>query len=274
MNMLELNKIYSENCLDTMLKMPDNFIDLTVTSPPYDSLRNYKGYEFDFEPIAKELYRVTKNGGLVIWVVSDKTINGSETGSSFKQALFFKSIGFKIYDTMIWHKSSIPKTHRRYEQSFEYIFAFLKGSRPNTFNPILKENKFGGQPFTIGSKNDTAKTEIQSASNGRVKSNGYIKKQKSIAGNIFYYPVGYNLTSKDSVTFKHPAPFPEDLAKDQINTWSNQNDIVYDPFGGSGTTAKMAALLNRNWVLSEISSEYSSIAKERIEPYLLSTHFR
>ena len=102
---MEINKIYNENCLDTMARMPDRFVDLTVTSPPYDGLRDYKGYSFPFEKIAKELFRVTKDGGVVVWVVGDATIKGSETGTSFKQALYFKEIGFNVHDTMIYQKS-------------------------------------------------------------------------------------------------------------------------------------------------------------------------
>src|SRR5690554_5399491 len=144
--MLELNKIYNMDCLEGMKDIPDNTIDLTVTSPPYDNLRTYNGYSFDFEGIAKELYRVTKDGGVVVWVVGDATIKGSETGTSFRQALFFKEIGFNLHDTMIYAKNSyMPLTHRRYEQAFEYMFIFSKG-KPKTFNPIMISCK------TVGTK--------------------------------------------------------------------------------------------------------------------------
>ena len=134
---MEVNKIYNENCLDTMTKMPDNFVDLTVTSPPYDSLRVYNGYSFDFEAVAKELFRVTKQGGIVVWVVADATTKGSETGTSFRHALFFKEIGFNLHDTMIYAKNSyMPLTHNRYEQAWEYMFVLSKG-RPSTFRPIM-----------------------------------------------------------------------------------------------------------------------------------------
>jgi DNA modification methylase len=132
---IELNKIYCENCLDTMARMPDNFIDLTVTSPPYDNLRNYNGYVFDFESIAKELFRVTKKGGVVVWVVGDATINGSETGTSFKQSLYFMQCGFNLHDTMIWVRRTIPQNGNRYEPCFEFMFIFSKAA-PKTFNPI------------------------------------------------------------------------------------------------------------------------------------------
>ena len=135
---MEINKCYNENCLDTMARMPDGFVDLTVTSPPYDNLRTYNGYSFDFEAIAKELYRVTKQGGVVVWVVGDATIKGSETGTSFKQALFFKEIGFNLHDTMIYLKpnfSAVGALKTRYAPVFEYMFVFTRGNI-GTFNPI------------------------------------------------------------------------------------------------------------------------------------------
>ena len=105
---MELNKIYNEDCLVTMSRMPDNFIDLTVTSPPYDGLRDYNGYSFPFEDIAKELFRTTKEGGIVVWIVNDATINGSETLTSFKQAIYFNEVGFNVHDTMIWRRRTLP----------------------------------------------------------------------------------------------------------------------------------------------------------------------
>ena len=138
---MEINKIYNENCLDTMARMEDNFIDLTVTSPPYDNLREYNGYSFDFENIAKELYRVTKVGGVVVWIVGDATKNGNEYGTSFKQALFFKECGFNLHDTMIYRKLNyLPITTNRYEPQFEYMFILSK-SKLKTFNPIKKQIK-------------------------------------------------------------------------------------------------------------------------------------
>ena len=142
---MKINKIYNEDCLETMARMPDNYIDLTLTSPPYDNLRNYKGYSFDFESIAKELFRITKKGGVVVWIVADSTIKGSETGTSFKQALYFKQTGFNLHDTMIWNKTKMPQNHNRYEQGFEYMFILSKG-KPKTFNGIRdKKNVEAGK---------------------------------------------------------------------------------------------------------------------------------
>ena len=246
--------LYNENCLDTMKRMNDNFIDLTVTSPPYDNLRDYKGYSFDFKSIAKELFRVTKEGGVVIWVIGDATIKGSETGTSFKQALYFKEIGFNLHDTMIWRKTAIPydpKCHR-YWQAFEYMFVFSKG-KP-ICNYIKVPCKNAGKVKT----NDYG----QRRKDGSLRTDRYdesrVIKETKVKDNVWDIGGG----KRES---KHPATFPEKIANDHIISWSNKGDLIYDPFMGSGTTAKMAIKNKRNWIGSEISKEYCDIIKKRIE---------
>ena len=245
------------NCVDGMKMIEDNTIDLTVTSPPYDDLRKYKGFSFDFENVAKELYRVTKDGGVVVWVVADKTKNGSETGTSFKQALFFKDIGFNLHDTMIYMSDKPPLTHNRYEQKFEYMFVFSKG-KPKTFNPIMEECKYAGSDKKARTFRHTG-DELQET---HIKNK--VNKEK-IKGNVWYFSTGYNKSTKDIIAFKHPAIFPEQLANDHIISWSNEGDTVIDIFSGSGTTAKMAKLNNRNYIGFEISKEYCDIAEERLK---------
>lgn len=254
---LSINTIYNEDCLDTMARMSDGFIDLTVTSPPYDNLRSYEGYYFSFENIAKELFRVTKQGGIVVWVVGDSTDNLTESGTSFRQALFFKNIGFKLYDTMIFEKENkIPLTHRRYEQAFEYMFVMSKG-RPVTFNPIKIPCIFAGKT------NHNSTYRHRAGYTELAHSLKDIGKDK-IKGNIWSYQVGFGKSSKDKKTFEHPAVFPEQLAEDHILSWSNEGELVYDPFMGSGTTAKMAIVNNRNFIGSELSGVYCKLAQERI----------
>lgn len=252
---MEINKCYNENCLDTMEKMPNGFIDLTVTSPPYDNLRTYNGYSFDFEAIAKELYRVTKQGGVVVWVVGDATIKGSETGTSFRQALFFKDIGFNLHDTMIYQSPKPPLTHNRYEQAFEYMFVFSKG-KPKSFNVIKEPSIHAGKKC-----------------NGTIRQKGKELKGKHKPGiinamkyrtNIWFYATGMGKTTSDKFAYEHTAIFPEKLANDHIISWSNEGDLVYDPFMGSGTTAKMAIINKRNWIGSEISEEYCKIIERRL----------
>lgn len=261
---MEINKIYNEDCIETMKRMPDGLVNLTVASPPYDGLRTYNGYSFNFEEIAKQLYRVTKEGGVVVWVVGDSVINGGESGTSFRQALFFMQCGFLLHDTMIYEKAgcSMP-SESRYFQCFEYMFVFSKG-RPSTVN-LLKDRK---NRFT--ERWGTGKKVRDKEGNFSARKN-YDIKQFGTRFNIWRYSAGGGYGTNDKLAYKHPAIFPEQLAADHIYSWSNEGDLVYDCFTGSGTTLKMAHIQKRNWIGSEISEEYTALANKRIQPYLQQT---
>lgn len=254
---MKINKTYNENCLDTMSKIPNDCIDLVVTSPPYDDLRNYNGYTFDFENIAKELFRVLKDGGVVVWVVGDKIKNGNKSLTSFRQSLFFQEIGFNVHDVMIYRKKNTPfMRSNAYTNCYEFMFIFSKG-KPNTFNPLkTKTVRSGKEKLVANKKADGINKKVESVLN----------EEKTLT-NIWDYAVGLGGSTSDRIAFEHPAIFPEKLAQDHILSWSNENDLVYDPFMGSGTTAKMAILNNRNWIGSEISEEYCKIIEERLKQY-------
>jgi site-specific DNA-methyltransferase (adenine-specific) len=248
--------------------IPDNSIDLTVTSPPYDDIRNYnkqvktkKGdkFSFDFDGIVNQLYRVTKDGGVVVWVVNDQVKNGGETGNSFRQALRFIEKGFTLYDTMIYMKNGAPFPEKtRYSQVFEYMFVFSKGS-PKTVNILKdKKNKWAGHT-NFGKR-------VMRTKDGELKE--MPKFEISEYGNrynVWTYSTGKNYSTKDDFAFEHPAIFPEELAEDHILSWSNEGDIVLDPMVGSGTTSKMAKLNNRNFIGFDINQEYISIANRRVD---------
>jgi site-specific DNA-methyltransferase (adenine-specific) len=261
----ELNKCYNESNLVTMAKMPDNFIDLTVTSPPYDNLRDYKGYSFPFEEIAKELYRVTKEGGIIVWIVGDAVIDGGESGTSFKQAIYFQSLGFLIHDTMIYEKNgaAYPASDKssRYSQVFEYMFVFSKGKAKTTNLIKDRKNRWAG-----ATNFGTPSTRKQNGETG--KSEAFVVAEFGYRNNIWKYNNGAGYSTKDEIAFEHPAIFPEMLAFDHIRSWSNENDIVYDCFMGSGTTAKAAISANRKWIGSEISEEYCKIIEKRLQPLM------
>lgn len=253
---MQINTIHNCDCVQGMKQLPDNCIDLTVTSPPYDNLRKYNGFDWNFEKTAKELYRITKQGGVVVWVVGDSTVKGSETGTSFKQALYFKECGFNLHDTMIYEKAQACfGSNLCYLQSFEYMFVFSKG-KPKTINLIRdRENKQYGK---MSCAKHSAYWEKGNESWDRViRDIPKLGKRK----NIWIYSVG------NSGVKGHPAVFPEQLAKDHIISWSNKGDLVLDPFMGSGTTAKMALETNRNFIGFEISKEYCEIAKKRINEF-------
>jgi len=259
---MQLGRIYTENCLSTLERMDDGFLDMTITSPPYDDLRDYNGYHFPVEEIAASLYRKTKLGGVVIWVVGDRTVNGNETLTSFRHALTFQSAGFRAHDTMIYVKNNpIPSDcGRRYRQAFEYMFCFSKG-QPKTFNPITEPTKSAGQKISAFRITGKGRGNVPDEDIGRK-----IKSERKVT-NIFGYNVGTS-SSKDKIAFRHPAIFPEQLVADQIGSWTNSGDIVYDCFMGSGTTAKVAHQLGRHWLGSEVSEEYVAIAYERLKPYI------
>lgn len=255
---MEFDYIEQGDCLELMKNISDNYVDLTVTSPPYDNLRTYNGnidqWNFEkFKEIAKELYRVTANGGVVVWVVGDATVKGSETGSSFKQALYFKDCGFNLHDTMIFAKKNpIPQTHNRYEQGFEFMFVFSKG-KPNAFNPLLERTIGAGQVRNRCNVSKLDPAQCMRSRNEETTIKPYKRKT-----NIFYYAVGGGRSG-------HPAPFPEQLAQDHILTWSNPGDIVLDPFLGSGTTAIAAVKTNRHYIGFELDPTYYDIACRRLD---------
>ena len=253
-------ELFNDDCRNKLKELIEQkvFADLVITSPPYDNLRSYNGeIEWNFEifkDVANLLYSILKNGGVLVWVVGDATINGSETGTSFKQALYFKDIGFYIHDTMIYHKiNPIPQNHNRYEQSFEYIFVLTKG-KPKTFNPILEETKNSGKIFNWGDR----KTKMDDKQCRRDRNDEMLTVKKTkIKQNIFSYSVGGERTG-------HPAVFPEKLAYDQLITWSNEGDLVIDPFMGSGTTGKVCLENNRKFIGIEKVKEYFNISLKRI----------
>lgn len=266
---IELNKVYNEDCLETMSKMDNEFVDLTITSPPYDDLRTYnnhvkgnetkyKGYSFPFEEIAKELYRITKEGGIVVWVVGDATHKGSETGTSFRQALFFKEIGFNIHDTMIYQKNNFSNpSSNRYHQIFEYMFVLSKG-KPKTFNSIKdRKNVYGGKQGSWG-KNTVRQKDGTMKENSRKIISEYGQRY-----NIWIYKTSKN-GQEDEIAYKHPAIFPTQMVRDHIKSWTNEGDVVYDPMAGSGTTGRASIMENRRFVLSEIVTEYYDLITERL----------
>lgn len=254
-------KLYNGDCRELLDGMIDNnfTVDMVMTSPPYDNIKNYNNtnsWDFEvFKSVADKLYKVVCDGGVIIWVVSDKTDRGSESGTSFKQALYFKEIGFNLHDTMIYRKLNyVPLTHNRYEQEFEYMFCFSKG-KPKTFNPIKVPCKWAGTE-TWG-KSSFYKTDNDELTQTTKK----VINDTKIKGNIFEYHTG---STTDSKKFKHPAMYPLQLAKDQIQSWTNEGDIVLDPFMGAGTTGQACIELNRNFVGCEIVDKYFTMCQERL----------
>lgn len=248
----ELDNIYPGECSAMMAQLPDECIDFWLTSPPYDAMRKYRGFAFPFEAVARQLWRVTKSGGVGVWVVADETKDGSESGTSFGQALFFKSLGFNLLDTMIFHKggNGAAGSHYAYWQEFEFMFVFSK-DLPATVN-LIRDRK----NIKSGGANGRQKR------GEKAKPEKWVRPEMSARGNVWFYKTGANCGTTDKT--EHPAMFPEDLARDHILSWSNPGDLVLDPMVGSGTTAKMAKESGRHWLGFDISPEYVESARKRV----------
>lgn len=261
--LVELNKIYNSDCVLLMKYIDDNYIDLTITSPPYDELRNYNGYHFNCEEIAEQLFRITKDGGVVVWVVGDKIKKGNKSLTSFKQAILFQETGFNVHDVMIYKKKNTPfMRSNAYTNCYEFMYIFSKGA-PKTFNPLMEKTVRSGFEMLVYNKG------ADGVNNKTLKE----LKDKKVKTNIWEYAVGLGGSTNDREAFQHPAIFPEKLVEDHILSWSNPGDIVFDPMCGSGTTCKMAQKHDRHYIGCDISNEYAELTKQRIEKHKSESFF-
>lgn len=253
-------QLYNGDCLnvmDTLIKDGVN-VDAIITSPPYDDMRTYNGtcnWSFDiFKHISEKLFCILKDGGVIVWVVADKTVDGSETGTSFKQALYFKDIGLNLHDTMIYKKKNTPfMRSNAYTNCFEFMFVFSKG-KPKTFHPIKEPTVRSGKEMLVYNKK-------ADGVNRKVLKELKTEKTKT---NIWEYAVGLGGSTNDKIAFKHPAIFPEKLVRDHIISWTNKDDFVLDPFMGSGTTGVACKLLGRKFIGIELDENYFKVAEQRI----------
>ena len=254
--------ICGDNC-EVMRTMPSESIDLVVTSPPYDDLRTYGGHDWDFYGVAWNLKRLLKPGGVIVWVVNDQTKDGSETGSSMRQALHFQSIGLRLHDTMIWERPCPFPESNRYHPDFEYMFVLSKG-KPRAFNAIMdRKTTSSGRPVSTPERqpDGTIRTPKRNC--------GALHRDHAPRFNIWRIQNGSTNGTKDAFAYKHPAIFPERVAADHIVSWSNEGDIVLDPFSGSGTTAKMAKQNGRRYIGIEVNPEYVEISQKRLAQQML-----
>lgn len=250
-----IDKIICGDAAEVLTGIPDASIDLVVTSPPYDDLRDYDGFSFAINELAKQLYRVIANGGVLVWVVGDKINKGDRSITSFRQAICFQDMGFKVHDVMIYKKLNTPfMRSNAYTNCYELMIVLTKKSL-KTFNPLMVETKRNGYEMLVTNKK---------ADGVNKKVRGKLKEKK-VKTNIWEYAVGLGGTTKDKIAFKHPAVFPEKLAEDHILSWTNEGDIVLDPMCGSGTTCKMAKINNRRFIGIDISKKYCEISKSRLE---------
>jgi len=251
-----LGRIVCGDNTEVLSGFPDACIDLVVTSPPYDDLRTYGGHSWNFEALAAQLVRVLKPGGVIVWVVADATVDGSETGTSLEQALKMKRLGVRLHDTMIYETAKPPMNDRRYQAAWEYMFVFSKGA-PKTWNPLKEPCRYAGTKTgaTYRERNGELKPRHGGREIGETK----------VLDNIWRFRSGFG--ADDSTD--HPAAFPLALAHRHVTSWSNPGDVILDPFAGSGTTLKAAKELNRQWCGIEINPTYVKIAEARLSQDVL-----
>ena len=248
-------QLHQQDCLEWMQSQPDASIDCVLTSPPYDNIRLYNGYTFDFESTAQQLTRLLAPGGVVVWNVADATVNGSESGTSMRQALHFVSLGLRLHDTMIYVKRNPMPTNkrtRRYHQAWEYLFVFSKGT-PAVFNPIMVPTRYTGQASMKYRGTDGVISYKKTPRNTETK-----------LRNVFEYTIGGGHTTKNPVLSQHPALMPEQLALDQLQTWTNRSSRIYDPFAGAGTTLWAAQQLGFDSTGTEIDADYCALIHQRM----------
>jgi len=250
---IETNLFHTGDAVKILQTFEAEVIDLTVTSPPYDNLRDYNGYQFSPERMFAELYRVTKKGGVCVWVVGEK-IKGSRSLSSFEHAFIGRDCGFDVHDIMIYQKKNTPFMRANaYTNCYELMIVFSRG-KPKSFNPLKTPTVRNGWETAVHNKGPDALNRKRPVE---------LKKEK-VRTNIWRYAVGLGGSTSDRIAFQHPAVFPENLARDHILSWSVPGDIVLDPMCGSGTTCKMAHITGRKWIGIDISKEYIEFAKERM----------
>ena len=235
-------------------EMPEHCVDLVVTSPPYDNLRDYNGYNFDAESVGLGIMHVLKEGGVAVWVVGDR-IDGGRSLTSFEHAIMFRDLGFRVHDVMIYQKKNTPfMRSNAYTNAYELMLVLSKGT-PKTFNPLTCPTVRNGKETAVYGKGPDGDNSKRRAVT--------LRKEKTLI-NIWQYAVGLGGTTRDRYAFEHKALFPEKLAADHILSWSNPGDIVLDPMCGAGTTLKMAALNGRQWFGIDVSEEYIALSARRV----------
>jgi len=251
--MPDTGRFYVGDAVSVLDSWGEGCVDLTVTSPPYENLRDYNGYSFDAAKMIRSIYRVTAEGGVCVWVVGD-TINGGRSLVSFDHAYHAREAGFVVHDVMIYQKKNTPfMRSNAYTNCYEFMFVFSKG-KPKTFNPLKVPTVRHGWERSVSNKGPDAVNRKRPVE---------LKKEK-VRTNIWQYAVGLGGSTSDRVAFQHPAVFPEKLAEDHILSWSDAGDLVLDPMCGSGTTCKMAKVHGRRWIGVDVSEEYVEIAKQRL----------
>lgn len=236
----------------------ESSVDLTVFSPPYDGLRDYKGKpSFDMAVLGREILRVTKEGGVCCMVIQDATKNGAKSLTSFRTACLFADLGWRLFECCIYSRAGVPGAWwtKRFRVDHEYIFIFTRGDGlPRRFDKtsLMVESKYAG--ITAGGTKRTTKGDF-------VAIKKTVISPLKCRGTIWHYAASN--TERNKTKSEHPATYPDSLARDIISCFSKEGDLVLDPMMGSGTTGIASVNMGRRFLGIEISVQYMEIAKRR-----------
>ena len=250
--------IYHGDCVDVLSTLPK--ADLILTSPPYGTLRDYGGHGFDWRRVVSAIVPALKPGGVIVWVVADQTIDGSESGESFRQALYFMDYGLRLHDTMIYERTGMTNpTPNRYHNMYSFMFIFSEGA-PRTFNAII-DHPATSPGRTRSHAGFRTRSGLLPSRPGH-----YTQAAMTKRSNIWRIYAGSNHSAPDFLAaHQHPAIFPLALARDHISTWTNPGDLVIDPMCGSGTTLRAAKDLDRRAIGIDIHEPYCALAGQRMD---------
>ncbi len=253
------NRIINADCIKATARLPANSIDLVMFSPPYDGIRDYKkGWIFDFPALGKNLYRLVKDGGVCAVVINDGTQDFAKSLTSFRLVLnWCDTAGWRLFETCIYQRDGNPGAwwKRRFRVDHEYIFLFLKGKKPKTFDkePLMVPSKHAGRIYSGTDRLTSGKFK---------KIDHKPVKRMKCRGTVWKYPTSN--TEGNRTKLQHPATYPDPLAQDIIQCFSEPGDTVLDPMCGSGTTCVMAMKMKRQYMGIDINEEYCQIARKRL----------
>ena len=259
-NLLPGIELVNGDCAAVLPGLPP--ADLILTSPPYDGMREYGGYNgaFDFGAIAAACVANLAPGGVLVWVVGDQIIDGGESGTSFRQALGFKALGLTLHQTLFFEAAHYrPIDKSRALRGVQYMFVFAKGSPMVANIPIDRPNVKAGMRVTRSYAPGKSLNGSRNPASDRVKRIADFGRR----GPIWRY------ATECGSDMGHPAAFPYALASDHIVCWTNPGDLVIDPMVGSGTTLRAAADLGRRAIGIEINPEYCDLIRRRLAQSVL-----
>lgn len=258
MSMSVMGHLSIADAIEHASTLASDSVDLVLFSPPYDGVRDYRGnWTLDLPALGSELLRVVKDGGFAVMVIADGTKNQRKSMTTFRTAVAWEDAGWSLFESVIYSRDGRPGAWwaTRFRVDHEHILMFYKGKRPR---PVTHHDG-----LRVPSKHAGKKwTGTQRLTDGTlVKTSATVAADKC-RGTIWHYATSNSEGNRTKA--KHPATFPDALARDVILALSAPGDVVYDPMMGSGTSVVIAAQEGRRWLGNDFFAEYVEIAQQRL----------